>query len=67
MVRLTLAASYKDAMIIFTVRTHTNQAHHAEGAAVVEVMTPATATGMVRHSNVRGRLAEEANNSTNIE
>ena len=38
-----------------------------EGAAVVEVVTPATATGAERHTNVRGRLTEEANHPANIE
>ena len=62
MVRLTLAASSKGTMVIFAVRTHTNWAHHAEGAAVVEVVTPAIATGAIRHANVRRCLMEEANN-----
>ena len=67
MVRLTLAAGRKGVMIIFAVRTHTDRAHHAEGAAVVEVVTPATATGAIRHANVRRCLTEGANNPSNIE
>ena len=66
-IRLTLAASHKGIMIIFAVRTHTDRTHHTEGAAVVEVVTPATATGTVRHSDVRGCLTEEANNLADIE
>ena len=67
MVRLILTAGCKGMMIIFAVRTHTDRAHHAEGAAVVEDVTPATATGAVRHTNVRRRLTEEANHIANIE
>ena len=67
MVRLTLAASCKGTMVIFAVRTHANWAHHTEGAAVVEVVTQATATGTVRHTDVRGCLTEEANKPSNIE
>ena len=67
MVRLTLAAGCKGTVIIFAVRTHTNRAHHAEGVAVVEIVTSATAMGTVRHTNVRGCLTEETNHPANIE
>ena len=67
MIRLILAASRKGMMVVFMVRTHANWAHNAEGAAVLEVMTPATATGTVRHTKMRGCLTEEANNPANVE
>ena len=63
----TLTAGCKGTMIIFAVRIHTDRAYHMEGVAVVEVVTPATATGAVRHTNVRRRLTEEANHLANIE
>ena len=67
MSRLTLAASRKGAMVIFAVRTHTDWTHHVERAAVVEVITPLTAMGAVRHANMRRRLTEEAHHPANIE
>ena len=52
MVRLTLAVGCKGAMVIFAVRTHTNWAHHVEEVAVVKIVTPATATGTIRHAGL---------------
>jgi len=67
LLRVALAAGSKSSMVFFVVWAYANRANHMSRVAVLHVVAPRIAVGILQKSNFHGCLLKEANHSPNIE